>query len=170
MLFIESLIIMNSKIIDIVSSMKHRSKEILMEIKQEHIDFYYFIQTQYNQSKGNIKDKELFQNLFRLYYNMGVFLGKTFFDFFFSKLSDKKLQDNIKKISSIDDIELFLKDILKESKTITGKYHYSFVTKLIHIPIKWMVYVVLGITMITYSSLVGGVLVLVAGFVGYTER
>ena len=39
-----------------------------------------------------------------------------------------------------------------------------------HIPIKWMVYVVLGITMIAYSSLVGGILVLVAGFVGYTER
>ena len=39
-----------------------------------------------------------------------------------------------------------------------------------YIPIKWMVYVVLGITMIAYSSLVGGILVLVAGFVGYTER
>jgi len=38
------------------------------------------------------------------------------------------------------------------------------------IPLSWMVCVVLGITMIVYSSLVGGVLVLVAGFVGYTEN
>ena len=50
---------MNGKIKDIVSLMKHRSKEILMEIKQKHIDFYCFIQTQYDQSKGNIKDKDL---------------------------------------------------------------------------------------------------------------
>ncbi|KKN39105.1 hypothetical protein LCGC14_0746670 [marine sediment metagenome] len=37
------------------------------------------------------------------------------------------------------------------------------------IPLNWMVCVVLGIAIIVYSSLVGGVLVLVAGFVGYTE-
>ena len=36
-------------------------------------------------------------------------------------------------------------------------------------PLNWMVCVVLGIAMIVYSSLVGGILVLVAGFVGYTE-
>lgn len=35
--------------------------------------------------------------------------------------------------------------------------------------LNWMVCVVLGIAIIVYSSLVGGVLVLVAGFVGYTE-
>jgi len=37
------------------------------------------------------------------------------------------------------------------------------------IPLNWMVCVVLGIAMIVYSSLVGGILVMVAGFVGYTE-
>ena len=37
------------------------------------------------------------------------------------------------------------------------------------IPLTWMVCVVLGIVIIVYSSLVGGILVLVAGFVGYTE-
>lgn len=37
------------------------------------------------------------------------------------------------------------------------------------IPLTWMVCVVLGIAIIVYSSLVGGVLVLVAGFVGYTD-
>lgn len=36
--------------------------------------------------------------------------------------------------------------------------------------LNWMVCVVLGIAIIVYSSLVGGVLVLVAGFVGYTEN
>lgn len=39
-----------------------------------------------------------------------------------------------------------------------------------HVPYKWMIFVVLGIVMIAYSSLTGGILVLVAGFVGYTER
>ncbi len=37
------------------------------------------------------------------------------------------------------------------------------------IPLTWMVCVVLGIAIIVYSSLIGGILVLVAGFVGYTE-
>jgi len=39
-----------------------------------------------------------------------------------------------------------------------------------YIPLKWMVYVILGIVMIIFGSLTGGILVLVAGFVGYTER
>ncbi len=38
------------------------------------------------------------------------------------------------------------------------------------IPLNWMVFVIIGIIMIVYSSLIGGVLVLLAGFVGYTER
>ncbi|MFX1410858.1 MAG: hypothetical protein ACFFA6_10920 [Promethearchaeota archaeon] len=38
------------------------------------------------------------------------------------------------------------------------------------IPMNWMVYVVLGIVMIVYTSTIGGILVLVAGFVGFTER
>jgi hypothetical protein len=38
------------------------------------------------------------------------------------------------------------------------------------IPLSWILYVVLGIIMIVYSSLVGGILILIAGFVGYTER
>ena len=37
------------------------------------------------------------------------------------------------------------------------------------IPLNWIVFVVLGIAMMVYSSLVGGILVLIAGFVGYTE-
>lgn len=38
------------------------------------------------------------------------------------------------------------------------------------IPMNWIVYVVLGIVMIVYISTIGGILVLIAGFVGYTER
>ncbi|MFX1314852.1 MAG: hypothetical protein ACFE9T_03245 [Promethearchaeota archaeon] len=38
------------------------------------------------------------------------------------------------------------------------------------IPMNWMIYVVLGIVMIVYTSTIGGILVLVAGFVGFTER
>jgi uncharacterized membrane protein YccC len=36
--------------------------------------------------------------------------------------------------------------------------------------LNWIICVVIGIVMIVYTSLVGGILVLVAGFVGYTER
>ncbi|MFX0043528.1 MAG: hypothetical protein ACFE8L_11505 [Candidatus Hodarchaeota archaeon] len=38
------------------------------------------------------------------------------------------------------------------------------------IPMNWIIYVVLGIVMIIYISTIGGILVLIAGFVGYTER
>ncbi|MFX1458392.1 MAG: hypothetical protein ACFFBT_02895 [Promethearchaeota archaeon] len=38
------------------------------------------------------------------------------------------------------------------------------------IPLNWILFVVLGIIMIIYTSLIGGILVLIGGFVGYTER
>ncbi|MFX1322254.1 MAG: hypothetical protein ACFFAQ_11490, partial [Promethearchaeota archaeon] len=38
------------------------------------------------------------------------------------------------------------------------------------IPMNWIIYVVLGVVMIIYISTIGGILVLIAGFVGYTER
>jgi hypothetical protein len=38
------------------------------------------------------------------------------------------------------------------------------------IPLNWILFVVLGIIMIVYTSLIGGILVLIGGFVGYTER
>ncbi len=38
------------------------------------------------------------------------------------------------------------------------------------IPSNWIIFGIIGIIMIVYSSLIGGVLVLLAGFVGYTER
>lgn len=38
------------------------------------------------------------------------------------------------------------------------------------VELNWIICVVIGILMIVYTSLVGGVLVLVAGFVGFTER
>ncbi|MFW9825400.1 MAG: hypothetical protein ACFFE4_20835, partial [Candidatus Thorarchaeota archaeon] len=36
--------------------------------------------------------------------------------------------------------------------------------------LNWIICVVIGIVMIVYTSLIGGILVLVAGFVGYTDR
>jgi hypothetical protein len=36
--------------------------------------------------------------------------------------------------------------------------------------LNWIICVVIGILMIVYTSLIGGILVLVAGFVGYTDR
>ena len=38
------------------------------------------------------------------------------------------------------------------------------------LPMNWIVYVILGIVMIIYTSIIGGILVLLAGFIGYTER
>jgi len=34
----------------------------------------------------------------------------------------------------------------------------------------WLLYVGLGIIIIIFSSLAGGILVLIAGFIGYTEK
>ena len=38
------------------------------------------------------------------------------------------------------------------------------------VELNWIICVIIGIVMIIYTSLIGGVLILVAGFVGYTER
>ncbi|MFX1455242.1 MAG: hypothetical protein ACFFDB_07680 [Promethearchaeota archaeon] len=38
------------------------------------------------------------------------------------------------------------------------------------VELNWIICVVIGIVMIVYTSLIGGILVLVAGFVGYTDR
>jgi hypothetical protein len=38
------------------------------------------------------------------------------------------------------------------------------------VELNWIICVVIGIVMIIYTSLIGGILILLAGFVGYTER
>ena len=38
------------------------------------------------------------------------------------------------------------------------------------VPMNWLLFVVIGIVIIIFSSLAGGILILVAGFIGYTER
>jgi hypothetical protein len=38
------------------------------------------------------------------------------------------------------------------------------------VELNWIMCVIIGIVMIIYTSLIGGVLILLAGFVGYTER
>ncbi|MFW9949744.1 MAG: hypothetical protein ACFFKA_06425 [Candidatus Thorarchaeota archaeon] len=38
------------------------------------------------------------------------------------------------------------------------------------VPMNWLLFVGLGIVIIIFSSLAGGILILVAGFIGYTEK
>lgn len=38
------------------------------------------------------------------------------------------------------------------------------------VPMNWLLYVGIGIVIIIFSSLAGGILILVAGFIGYTEK
>ncbi|MFX1303878.1 MAG: hypothetical protein ACFFBV_01800 [Promethearchaeota archaeon] len=38
------------------------------------------------------------------------------------------------------------------------------------IELNWIICVVIGIVMIVFTSIIGGILILLAGFVGYTER
>jgi hypothetical protein len=38
------------------------------------------------------------------------------------------------------------------------------------IELNWIICVIVGIVMIIYTSIIGGILILLAGFVGYTER
>jgi uncharacterized membrane protein YfcA len=38
------------------------------------------------------------------------------------------------------------------------------------VPMNWLLFVGLGIVIVIFSSLAGGILILVAGFIGYTER
>ena len=38
------------------------------------------------------------------------------------------------------------------------------------VPMNWLLLVGLGIVIIIFSSLAGGILILVAGFIGYTEK
>ncbi len=38
------------------------------------------------------------------------------------------------------------------------------------VPMNWLLFVVIGIVIIIFSSLAGGILILVAGFIGYTEK
>ena len=38
------------------------------------------------------------------------------------------------------------------------------------VPMNWLLYVGIGIVIIIFSSLAGGILILVAGFIGYTDK
>ena len=68
-----------------------------------------------------------------------------------------------RRIEDINIISIFISLILAAFVLI------SVISPDKPIPLNWMVFVVLGIAMMVYSSLVGGILVLIAGFVGYTE-
>ena len=123
---------MKEKVKEIVTLVKKNFDEILKELKQEDIDFYCFIQSQFDKSKGNVKDKMLFQRLFSLYYNLGGYLGKNFFNFYFSKFSENLLQEKIKITKKLKDLRIIFDDILNDLKDVTEKYHYSFISKMFH--------------------------------------
>jgi peptidoglycan/LPS O-acetylase OafA/YrhL len=74
-----------------------------------------------------------------------------------SGFGDKKLE-NVKVITLV--IGIILAVIILLSVISPNK----------PIPMNWIIYVVLGVVMIVYISTIGGILVLIAGFVGYTER
>ena len=38
------------------------------------------------------------------------------------------------------------------------------------VPLNWLLFVGIGILMLIFSSLAGGILTLIAGFIGYTEK
>ena len=79
-------------------------------------------------------------------------------------LIDAILGFDDKNIDSSKIILLILAIILSAIVIISIIVPHKFVE------LNWVICVVIGIIMIVYTSLVGGILVLVAGFVGYTER
>ena len=79
-------------------------------------------------------------------------------------LIDAILGFDDKNIDSSKIILLILAIVLSAVVLISIIVPHKFVE------LNWIICVVIGILMIIYTSLVGGILVLVAGFVGYTER
>ena len=79
-------------------------------------------------------------------------------------LIDAILDFDDKNIDSSKIILLILAIVLSAVVLISIIVPHKFVE------LNWIICVVIGILMIIYTSLVGGILVLVAGFVGYTER
>ena len=79
-------------------------------------------------------------------------------------LIDAILGFDDKNIDSTKIILLILAIVLAAVVLISIIVPHKFVE------LNWVICVAIGIIMIVYTSLVGGILVLVAGFVGYTER
>lgn len=76
-------------------------KKIIEQITQEDIDIYCLIQEQFKNSRGNIVDNTLFKYLFKNYYfrrNL-YYYSNEFFEHYFSKFSEQKLQDKIIEIA-----------------------------------------------------------------------
>ena len=60
--------------------------------------------------------------------------------------------------------------LLVLSITLTVIILVSIIIPHKFVELNWIICVVIGIVMIIYTSQIGGILVLIAGFVGYTER
>lgn len=79
-------------------------------------------------------------------------------------LIDAILGFDDKNIDSSKIILLILAIVLSAIVLISIIVPHKFVE------LNWIICVVIGIIMIVYTSLVGGILILVGGIVGYTER
>jgi hypothetical protein len=79
-------------------------------------------------------------------------------------LIDAILGFDDKNIDSSKIILLMLAIVLSAIVLISIIVPHKFVE------LNWIICVVIGIIMIVYTSLVGGILILVGGIVGYTER
>ena len=57
---------MKKNLSEIIAQIKECSEKIFEEIKQEEIDFYCFIQSQFKKAEGNVRNNVLFKRLFKL--------------------------------------------------------------------------------------------------------
>lgn len=116
---------------EIIEKIKNNSTLIIERITQEDIDVYNFIQKQFQNSNGDIKNNSLFKFAFKKYYfryNERLF-NPDFFQLYFSKFSDKKLQERIKTENNIN---VLIEKLLNALKPFREKLEFSYTTKMIH--------------------------------------
>jgi len=111
----------------IILMIKRNSVNIIEEITQEDIDLYAFIQKQFNKQKSGAPGKK-FKKLFPLYYGTRINQIPTYFD----KLFDNILYNTLHKIEKFDELKIIFEELLDYFHTDSGKYQYSYISKLIH--------------------------------------
>jgi hypothetical protein len=112
---------------DIILVIKSNSANIIEEITQEEIDLYVFIQEQFNKQKNGEPGKN-FKKLFLLFYGTRINQIPTYFD----KLFDNNLYNTLHKIENFDELKIVFEELLDYSNSDSGKYQYSYISKLIH--------------------------------------
>jgi len=121
------MIIKNDDLKDIILMIKRNSANIIEEITQEDIDLYVFIQTQFNKQKSGAAGK-WFIKLFPLFYGQRINQIAIYFD----KLFNKNLYKTLHKIENFDELEILYEELLDSFHSDSGKYQYSYISKLIH--------------------------------------